>query len=85
MGGIPMRRDPFRRATGPADNSGQPFCIIAAFDSKLRFPDPVGESPTATGGSPVPPSGFGRECEMTGLAAATDDLALRQEDKSGMV
>jgi len=59
---------PSRRATGPAEDSGQSFSKRTVSDGRMPSPIPVGESPTGTGGSPVPPTAFGSGYEMSGLA-----------------
>jgi phage portal protein BeeE len=50
---------PSRRATGPAEVGGQPLCKETPSDGRMSPPVPAGESPTGTGGSPVPPTGRG--------------------------
>jgi len=45
----------------------QPFGKEIASDSRMSPPVPTGESPTRTGVPPVPPTGFGRGCEISRL------------------
>ena len=77
--GSRCNRDPSRRAAGPAVPAGRAFCKITQPHGKLSSHIPVGESPTGTGGSPVPP-GIGNEREISGLA-----ICLRVQPTGGSV
>ena len=47
---------PSRRATGPAEGRVPLLAEVLPHDYSPSVPFPVGESPTGTGGSPVPPT-----------------------------
>src|ERR1017187_4974503 len=75
-------RDPCCRATGPAEDRRQLFCKKAAFESRMSSLVAVGESPTATGGSPVPPIGFGAGYEISGLEQFHEKSTRTEADRT---
>jgi hypothetical protein len=58
---------PYRRATGPAEDQKRLLPNALHPESTPSLSIPVGESPTGTGGSPVPPDHNGAGYKICGL------------------